>query len=399
MQDSFRNPAPVRIVEPASCATVSDAKGRLMRLWSWAGRLAIGSTVAASVACAVANGEGADFELPYRHWTVSEPILAPGPEGTFDAVAVKDPTIVYHRGRWHLFYTAKPARDAKRYKTALGYVTAPTLAGLRQAPHVEMRPILGESMIAAQVFYFEPHKLWYLVGHVGDASLHKLQPVYSTNPDIENVQGWSKPRVLRTNRQRKEDFWIDFWVICDEAKAHLFYADHTDTLFRMECPLEEFPSGFANAREQVAIKTGGRNHTGEWTFHEASHIYYVKSKGKYLALLEGTYAHPTRENYWDSRNRFLFGMEADRLEGPWRRVESSEDEFLGEARWLFNPDGTPSKYDQVSHPELIRAGIDQRMEIPDLRLQLVFQAFDADGMPPTYDYHVLPWRIMVMRNY
>jgi hypothetical protein len=251
------------------------------------------------------------------------------------------------------------------------------------------------------VFYFAPQKLWYLIGHRDTEAgrLYKLEPIYSTNPDIENVAGWSKPKVLETKRRDRDVFWIDFWVICDERKAHLFYADHTDALWRMETPLSEFPHGFANATEELAIKAAGKNATDAWTFHEASHIYRVRETGQYLAVLEGTYAHPTRRKYWDSRNRFLFAMVADRLEGPWRRVEADEGEFLGEARWLFDTNGKRMKLGQVSHPELIRAGNDQRMEIEDFRLRMIFQAFDASSTPDDYDYHKLPWEIYIMRNH
>src|SRR5690606_13142702 len=124
--------------------------------------------------------------------------------------------------------------------------------------------------------------------------------------------------------------------ICDEQKAHLFYSDQTGALYRMETPLADFPEGFAHAEEQVAVQVSGKNSRGDWIFYDASHIYYVRSARQYLALLEGAYAHPTRKNYWDGRNRFLFAMTADRLEGPWRRVEASKAEFVGEARWLFN---------------------------------------------------------------
>lgn len=147
------------------------------------------------------------------------------------------------------------------------------------------------------------------------------------------------------------------------------------------------------------MQASGRNPTGEWSYHVGSRIYRVKSARKYLALLEGAYVHPTRRNYWDSRNRFYFGMTADRLEGPWTRVEDNPGEFLAEAGALRESDGSPSPLDQVSHCELVRAGNNQRMEIEDFRLQLVFQAFDAEGVPPNYDYQTLPWRLWLARNF
>ena len=67
--------------------------------------------------------------------------------------------------------------------------------------------------------------------------------------------------------------------------------------------------------------------------------------------------------------------------------------------YVFNEDGQRTDYDQISHPELIRSGFDERLEIDDYRLRILFQAFDADDTPATYDYNLLPWELSVMRNY
>ena len=125
----------------------------------------------------------------------------------------------------------------------------------------------------------------------------------------------------------------------------------------------------------------------------------MKNADKYLALLEAVYPHPTKKNYWDSRNRFMFMMVADKLEGPWYRVEANENEFAGDPAYLFNEDGSKSKYTQVSHPELVRSGYDQRLEIEDFDIQMVFQSFDGSHIPNGYDYNELPWELAVMRNY
>ncbi len=222
-------------------------------------------------------------------------------------------------------------------------------------------------------------------------------PVYLTNPDIADVRGWSKPTMIKT-RKANNGFWIDFWVICDQAKAHLFYTDHEGSLFRMECPIETFPEGYANQREETVLTVRGETAQGRWRLHEGSHIYHVKKTGQYLALLEAVYPHPTRKNYWDSRSRFMFAMVADKLEGPWRRVEPELNEFAGNPKNLFNEDGSRSAYGQVSHFELIRSGYDQKLEIEDFHLQLLFQAFDASHMDSNYDYNDLPWELAVMRN-
>ena len=341
----------------------------------------------------------------YKKWQVSAPVFKVGPSGNFDDGAVKDPTIVFYNGKYHMFYTSKASKTTRigmkylsRGASAVGYVSSSTLAGLNEGKRHNLDAIVKDVVIAPQVFYFEPHKLWYLIAQTTVDGRPDLQPIYLTNPDIENVAGWSKPSIIKT-RKMNDGFWIDFWVICDDSKAHLFYTDHEGSMFRFECPIEEFPDGYAREKEETVLTVRGENEIGRWRLHEGSHIYYVKSADQYLALLESVYPHPTRKNYWDSRNRFMFAMVADKLEGPWERVEPELNEFAGDPAHLYNPDGSKSAYDQVSHFELIRSGYDQTLEIEDYHLQLLFQAFDAESIGEDYRYDDLPWELAVMKNY
>jgi endo-1,4-beta-xylanase len=344
--------------------------------------------------------------MPYERWTVSDTIMSAGPAGSFDDVSVKDPAIVYYNGKYHVFYTTKVSREAAktqkhidRQRSGLGYVCAPTLAGLNTAPRHNFNDILGEIVIAPQVFYFAPQKLWYLIGHIPlpKGKRPDLQPVYLTNPDIENIHGWLNPKIIPAKKENN-DFWIDFWVICDDAKAHLFYTDHRGSMFRMETALDKFPD-FSESADEVVLTERGETSKGRWRLHEASHIYYVKSAKKYLALLEAVYPHPLRPRYWDSRSRFMFAMTADKLEGPWDRVEKSRNEFAGDPARLFLADGSRAKHGQVSHFEIIRPGYDQKFELPDYNFVLFFQGFDAKQTPDTFIYDDLPWELALMKNY
>jgi len=343
-------------------------------------------------------------EVEYRHWQVSGPVLGPGTEGTFDELSVKDPSIVYYNGNYHLFYTGKASYETRdklghmsKNGSGLGYLSAPSLEKLKYAKRYDMDSITGSVIVAPQVFYFEPQKLWYLIGHTLVEGKPDLEPVYLTNSNIENPFGWTPPQILKTSKSNN-GFWIDFWVICDPEKAHLFYTDHAGSLFRMECPLETFPDGFANSVEETVLTERGENEKGRWRMHEACHIYYVKKYRQYLNIMEAVYPHPVKKNYWDSRNRFLIAMVSDKPEGPWHRLECGSNDFFGDPDNLFDLSGNPSSLDQVSHPELIRSGYDQRLEIEDYNLQLLFQAFDADSTGPGYDYNYLPWQLYLMKN-
>jgi len=349
-----------------------------------------------------------DLKIPdvsFNRWYVSEPILEAGPANSFDEISVKDPSIVYYNGKYHLFYTGKATyetRDSLKYLSkngsGLGYVSASTLKDLAAAKRYDMGAITGSVIVAPQVFYFEPQGLWYIIAQTIVQGKPDLMPVYLTNPDIEDVYGWSDPRIIKTGKSTN-GFWIDFWVICDDSKAHLFYTDHEGSLFRIQCPLDQFPSGFKDEKEETVLTVRGENDSGRWRLHEASHIYYVKEFDHYFNILEAVYPHPTRKNYWDSRNRFMFGMVARKLEGPWFRIEPDMNTFMGDPSNLFNPDGTRSKYDQISHPELIRAGYNQKMEVENYNLEILFQAFDAETTGPDYDYNYLPWKLLLMKNF
>ena len=340
-------------------------------------------------------------QVQYKKWTVSKPLLTAGPNDSFDNVAVKDPSIVFYNDNYHLFYTGKSSKqtsDGLKYDLDTGYVSAPTLEGLKSAKRYNFRDIVGEIVIAPQVFYFEPQQLWYLIGHTKVSGRPNLAPIYMTNPNIEDVQGWSKPKFLKTGKSNDE-FWIDFWVICDDTKAHLFYSDQKCAVLRMECPIETFPQGLANAREQVSLHVEGEDDYGRWQMFEAEHVYHVKEPDKYLIILECGYFEKAKNWYGDARRRFMIGMVANKLEGPWTRIEQSENEYLAHASALFNEDGTKSNYTQVSHPELIRCGYNQKLEIEDYNIQIMFQSFDGSSTPDGYNYNELPWELAVIKNF
>ena len=80
------------------------------------------------------------------------------------------------------------------------------------------------------------------------------------------------------------------------------------------------------------------------------------------------------------------------------RAERHPNEFAGDPARVFNPDGSASAYGQVSHFTLLRSGYNQKMEIADWHLALLYQAFDARGVGADYVYDDLPWELAVMRN-
>ena len=241
-----------------------------------------------------------------------------------------------------------------------------------------------------------------MIAHTKVVGSRELVPMYTTNPNVANPSGWCLPQPLKTGRTR-EEFRIDFWVICDEEHAHLFSSNQRGEVLRIACPIDTFPHGFASAHEQVAIgPVRGETETGTWRLFEAQHVYRVKNIQRYFMLAECAYERraPPGSRWLDSTNRFLIGFTADRLEGPWSRREGDAQTHWATAEDLQTEEGQRPSYSLVSHPEIVRSGYDQRLEIDDLdAVEMLFQTFDASKIREDYQYDELPWQWAVMRNH
>ncbi len=299
-----------------------------------------------------------------RQWSVGPVLLHPGANGNFDSVAVKDPSIVRYRGVWHLFYTA---RDRTEY--SLGYITASRLEGFDAAPRhalEQLRGVKSRYAAAPQIFYFEPQKKWYLIFQTADSN---YQPVYSTSASIGDPASWSAPRPLVEKHEGGK--WIDFWVLCDERQAYLFYTREHREMMMMTARLDSFPSGFSSPRVVFS------------PVHEAAHVYAVQgSRPLYVMLYE---------KQQDGLRRFGLAR-ATSPAGPWTVAEAS---FASGGQLVYLP-GRERWTDEVSHGELLRAGYDQRLEISPDQWEFLVQ-----GMPAAEhrgDYPLLPWRLGLLRS-
>ena len=298
-------------------------------------------------------------------WLVGPPVFRPGPPGAFDQTAVKDPTIVFFEGRWHLFYTA---RGKNEYVT--GYVSAPELSRLQTAQRHELKQIRGRTgryACAPQVFFFRPQKRWYLVYQTRDAN---YQPVFSTTTSIGKPQSWSAPAPLVKRDDGAK--WIDFWIICDETTAYLFYTRAHRDVYVRTTPLAKFPSGWG---------------TGEQVFsgvHEAVHIYRVKRGVKGGVKGRREY-HMFYELSRDGRSLGL--AKAESLAGPWQKVT---DEYATGGQ-LRHSKSAAKWTEMVSHVEFLRSGYDQLLEYDSAAPRILIQGLlKSDYKGP---YPSLPWKL------
>ena len=305
---------------------------------------------------------GAAVEPGKNTWTIGDPILRPGPAGSFDEVAVKDPSIVLFEGNWHLFYTA---RSRTEYTT--GYVSAQTLDGLQSAPRHELKTIRGKSRYgcAPQVLYYEPQAKWYLIFQNRDAN---YQPVYSTTATISKPESWSKSTPLIRKDARAK--WIDFWVICDDTRAFLFYTQAHRELVVRTTSLADFPNGWGESKKAFE------------DIHEAVHIYKVRGGNEYHMIYE-----------LNKQGIRSFGLaSAGSLAGPWTKI--SDDYASGDQ--LTYAGSTEAWTDMVSHGEVIRTGYNHRMEYNPADCRWLVQGILKKDTNVAYPS--LPWKLGIMKK-
>lgn len=303
---------------------------------------------------------GLPAETLENRWRIETPLLEPGPPGAFDETAVKDPSIVRYGGRWHVFYTA---RGRGEYTT--GYVSAADLSDLPRVERHELTMIRGQTSrygCAPQVFRFAPQGLWYLLFQTRDAN---YQPGFATTSDLLDPESWSAPRPLLAKDDPAK--WIDFWVICDEARAYLFYTRSHREVWMRSTALEDFPDGWGPAREVFA------------GVHEAVHVYRVKDRPLYHLFYE-----------LNTDGIRSFGVaEAASLQGPWKKVADAY--AAGEGLATSN---RPAWTEMVSHGELLHSGNDQRLEYDPEHVRWLIQGLRKAQYQG--DYAELPWRLGLM---
>jgi hypothetical protein len=306
---------------------------------------------------------------PFAHghfaWKATGPLIdvGPGRQAADPHVAIKDPSFVLHQARWHLFATLR----MKSGKVDITYLSFADWPQANQAQRYQLA-LHDQYYCAPQVFWFSPHRCWYLVYQLADKTrMPTFGPCFSTSTNLADPRSWSKPQPMVTNAPPNPR-WLDFWVICDDANAHLFYTSLDGRMWRRQTPKAQFPFGWSEPH--LAL---------EADIFEASHTYKLKGRNQYLTIVEAQ----------GDRRRYYKAYVADRLDGPWRGLaDTLSKPFAACSNVAQAPEWTTN----ISHGELVRAGVDERMEVDPADLRFVFQgASDAEyrGRP----YSQIPWRL------
>lgn len=309
-------------------------------------------------------------------WTVSPPLVSP-PEGVprtenrpADTLySVKDPTVVYYKGRWHLFCTIRGLKRSHQIE----YLSFENWKDANAAAR-HVLTLSDGYFCAPQVFYFTPAKRWYLIHQVIDKSRKpSLQPAYSTTNNIAAPSSWSKPRLLFSKQPDNVKMWIDFWVICDAARAHLFFTSLDGRMWRSETKLTDFPAGWS--RPTVVLR-------GD--VFEASHTYHLKGLDKFLTVIEAQ----------AGGRRYYKAYLAQTLDGHWTPLAAAKDKpFASPANTRHA--GTHWT-DSFSHGELIRDGFDQTLTVDPAHLRFLFQGV-SDQAKKGKKYGQIPWRLGMLK--
>ncbi len=304
-------------------------------------------------------------------WQATGPLLSPAPADGQVWHAIKDPSIVWHEDAWHLFGTVR----GTEHSHAIVYLSFHDWDQAEQATRHILTCHSGY-FCAPQIFQFSPTRLWYLICQAADRSWSpNYQPAFTTTTNIANPNSWPPLKPMFEGHAEPPKAWLDFWVICDSSKAHLFFTSLDGKVWRCETALDHFPLGWSSPT--LAL---------EGDVFEASHTYKLARLDQYLTVIEA-------QN--DNGSRYYKAYLADRLEGPWRPwLAERERPFASPLNVL---QASPRWTDSISHGELIRTGSDEHLEIEPDRFRFLIQGVleaDRQGLP----YGQIPWRLGLLEQ-
>jgi hypothetical protein len=305
------------------------------------------------------------FATPLK-WISTDVLVKPVSDEKHNIVSVKDPTIVRYNGLWHIYATAY-STSARTW--TMVYLNFKDWADAPKArlTYIDVNPALRGYHCAPHLFYFSPHKKWYLI-------FQSQQPQYCTTDDISKPETWTAPQDFFEGKPSgAPQLWIDYHIICDDTHAYLFFTGDNGCFYRSRTTIEDFPKGMSNP--EIAIQ-GTRNN-----LFEASITYKVKGSEYYLTLIEAL-----------SPARYYRAWISDSLDGEWTPVQGAdtwEAPFAGINNVAFEEGVAPWTKD-ISHGELIRDGYNERMTIDPNNLQFLYQGRDPQSGG---DYSLLPYRL------
>lgn len=291
-----------------------------------------------------------DLKAPLK-WTSTAPLISPKNSGW---VSIKDPSVVKYNDKFYV-YASYVDTGYKSMYTSFG-----DWGSAQQAAHVSMNGSRVGNSVAPQVFYFKPHKKWYLITQWPGS--------YATTDDIANPNWSAKQKLL----QGEPSNALDFWVICNDTHCYLYFSRDDGVLYVSKTTIANFPnfSGYSIVMEDH--RGNGSNY-----LFEASNVYKLDGQNKYLLMVEAYMSGPRLFRSWTSTS----------LDGPWTPLADTEtNPFAGNN----NVEWPTGKWaNGISHGELIRSGYDEKLTIDPCNIQFLYQGESGSGA--TYD--TIPYKL------
>jgi hypothetical protein len=306
-----------------------------------------------------------DFVVP-ELWEMSSPLISPEKRTENESRAQKDPTIVFANGKWHVFMTVKlPGRSAIEYCSFSDWSEA------NRSKRFLLNISDSNYFCAPQVFYFRPHKQWYLIYQMGVPDSKKMWVAYSTTQDISDPNSWTpaKPILDGGESDPRQVGGLDYWIICDDQRAYLFFTSLDGRMWRLWTPLDDFPRGFAHCELALRDK-----------IFEASHTYRIKGTNKFLTIVE------------ENGQRYFKAYLADKLDGSWKPLAVTFEQPFASASNVRPAHGVELWADNISHGELVRCSNDETLTIDPEDLRFVFQGM-LQKHKSGKGYGAFQWRI------
>jgi hypothetical protein len=330
---------------------------------------------AATAARSIFPWQNANVSLPKTFkWTSTDALVSPKKDSR-NIAGIKDPSIIHYNNVYHVF--ASTAQDAG-YNLVYFNFTDISKAGAAPFYYLDQSAIGTGYRAAPEVFYFEPQKLWYLIYQDGNAA-------YSTNKDISNPAGWTAPKHFYSGTPKliednllipQQGYWVDMFVICDDANCHLFSSDDNGRLYRSQTPVSKFPEGMSDPVIAMSEPVKG-------DLFEASLVYNV-GPSTYLLLVECIGAAPSSAG----GVRYFRSWTASSIAGPWTPLAATEaNPFLGASNVEFK--GTKWTT-SLSHGEIVRTEVNQRLKVTPCGMKFLYQGIDPNA---SASYNALPWKL------
>lgn len=306
-------------------------------------------------------------------WTSSGPLIAPVSDDQHAIVSMKDPTVVYDGGKWHVYATTanRTGNWSMAYLSFKSWDDAPAA----KPYFLDQNPNLRGYHCAPQVFYFRPKKQWYLI-------YQSQHPTYSTTDDIAKPETWSAPKpFFQGTPASVVEGWIDYWIICDDTHAYLFFSDDHGRFYRSRTELKTFPEGF----EDPVVIMQEKN---RFDLFEASCVYRLKGMDRYLCFIECL---------GEQGRRYFRAYTANRLDGQWEPLANANTwatPFAGPMNVRAESGGELWTAD-ISHGELLRDGNDETMTVDPQNLRFLYQGMDRRTQEK--EYALLPYQLALLR--